>query len=183
MKDKIIRLATEFFMKQGYLATSTRQIAKELNITQPALYHHYKNKEQIYVEVLKNFSDEIGIHLKQIIEEEDDNEQALLKSCQYLQRTHPMNFSMMMHDMNHELDDNTLREIFFLWKKNYFNYFELLFERFSLSHELRLTPQRMTSHFLRGLSAYIVEDNGHGLTAELDIEEFVKIFLHGVIKK
>lgn len=49
MKDKIIEKATELFMSKGYLATSTRDIVKELNITQPALYHHYKNKELIYI--------------------------------------------------------------------------------------------------------------------------------------
>lgn len=52
---EIIAYATELFMTQGYLATSTRQIAKGLHITQPAIYHHFKNKEEIYVEVLTTF--------------------------------------------------------------------------------------------------------------------------------
>ncbi|MGX7029983.1 TetR/AcrR family transcriptional regulator [Vagococcus zengguangii] len=183
MKKKIIDLATKLFMKQGYLATSTRQIAKELNITQPALYHHYKNKEQIYIEVLKNFSDEIGINMHQIIESEPDTEQALINICKYLQQTHPMNFSMMMHDMNHELDETTLREIFVIWQKNYFYYFEQLFERLNHTHDLFFSPKQISSHFLRGLSAYIVGESEKSMTPELPIEEFVKIFLHGVIKK
>ena len=44
MRDMIIETASELFMKQGYLATSTRQIAKKLNITQPALYFHFKKQ-------------------------------------------------------------------------------------------------------------------------------------------
>ncbi|MGX6962227.1 TetR/AcrR family transcriptional regulator [Vagococcus xieshaowenii] len=183
MKQKIIDLATELFMKQGYLATSTRQIAKELNITQPALYHHYKNKEQIYIEVLKNFSNKIGIQLHQIIHSEPNNEEALIKICHYLKDSHPMNFSMMMHDMNHELDQQTKGEIFIIWHNNYFLYFEQLFERFAQIDDLYLSPKQISSHFLRGLSAYIVDKDEQNLTPELPIEEFVKIFLHGIIKK
>lgn len=60
-KEDIIDYATTLFMEQGYLATSTRQIAKGLGITQPAIYHHFQNKEDIYIQVLQKFTKKLVI--------------------------------------------------------------------------------------------------------------------------
>lgn len=39
-------------MELGYRKVSTRMIAEHCGITQPALYHHFKNKQDIYKEVI-----------------------------------------------------------------------------------------------------------------------------------
>ena len=44
-KNAILKVAADMFLSQGYQATSTRKIAQELNITQPNMYHYYKNKK------------------------------------------------------------------------------------------------------------------------------------------
>lgn len=50
----IIKTAQRLFMESGYRAVSTRQIAKICGITQPALYHHFKNKQDLYIAVLQD---------------------------------------------------------------------------------------------------------------------------------
>lgn len=44
---KILDVCARLFTEQGYAATSTRQIAKELGITQGNLYFHFQTKEDI----------------------------------------------------------------------------------------------------------------------------------------
>lgn len=46
MYEEILDVAEELFMKQGYNDTSTRQIAKILEITQPNIYYHSKIKKK-----------------------------------------------------------------------------------------------------------------------------------------
>lgn len=53
-KEKILKSATKLFSEQGYKATSVRNIAAEVGIKQSALYNHFKNKEDIFLEVSKN---------------------------------------------------------------------------------------------------------------------------------
>lgn len=53
-KEKILKVATTLFSEHGYKGTSVRDIASELDIKQSALYNHFKNKEEIFLEVSKD---------------------------------------------------------------------------------------------------------------------------------
>lgn len=56
-------------MQQGYQATSTRQIAEAVGITQPNLYYHFKGKEAIYYEVMVSLAQEVSGKLNQTVED------------------------------------------------------------------------------------------------------------------
>jgi AcrR family transcriptional regulator len=49
-KEMILKTAVKYFSK-GYENTSLEEIAKELNITKPAIYYHFKNKKTLYNEI------------------------------------------------------------------------------------------------------------------------------------
>ncbi len=53
MKEKILFKAKKIFAKKGYELTSMEEIAKELDITKPAIYYHYKNKTALYNEIFR----------------------------------------------------------------------------------------------------------------------------------
>lgn len=46
-RERIQQVALELFAEHGYEKTSLREIAEQLNITRPALYYHFKTKEDI----------------------------------------------------------------------------------------------------------------------------------------
>jgi len=53
-KDEILKVALKHFSKKGYENTSLEDVAKEMNITKPALYYHFKNKSEIYNQIFVN---------------------------------------------------------------------------------------------------------------------------------
>ncbi|MCP2166745.1 TetR/AcrR family transcriptional regulator [Goodfellowiella coeruleoviolacea] len=53
-RDRIQQIALELFAEQGYENTSLREVADRLGITRPALYYHYKTKEDILVGVVED---------------------------------------------------------------------------------------------------------------------------------
>ena len=53
-KQDIIRVATQFFAKQRFNATTTLQIAQELNITEPAIFYHFKNKDDVFTQIFES---------------------------------------------------------------------------------------------------------------------------------
>lgn len=50
---RILSVALHHFATRGYHATSVRDIARDVGCTVPALYYHYKNKQDILVSLLK----------------------------------------------------------------------------------------------------------------------------------
>ena len=52
-KEKILKIAGVLFSQNGYKGTSVRDIATKIGIKQSALYNHFKNKEDIFLEVSK----------------------------------------------------------------------------------------------------------------------------------
>lgn len=53
-RDRIQQIALELFAERGYESTSLREVADRLGITRPALYYHYKTKEDILVSVVED---------------------------------------------------------------------------------------------------------------------------------
>ena len=66
-RHQILEVASSLFMNHGFLATSTRKIATEVGITQPNLYHHFRNKEEIYVAVMENLAAEVKAYLDEMV--------------------------------------------------------------------------------------------------------------------
>lgn len=49
-REAILRTAVRLFLHHGYARTSLTDVAQQLNITKPALYHYFHNKEDILLE-------------------------------------------------------------------------------------------------------------------------------------
>ncbi len=56
-RQRILNVALNLFMTQGYAAVSTRQICAAAGVKQPSLYHHFGNKEGLYLAVVQNWFD------------------------------------------------------------------------------------------------------------------------------
>lgn len=51
-RQEILQAAFEFFSRQGYHATSMRQVAERAGIALGGIYNHFANKEEMFVQVL-----------------------------------------------------------------------------------------------------------------------------------
>lgn len=51
MEQRIREVAQELFFKQGYAATSTTQIAKEVGCTQALVHYYYRTKENLFRQI------------------------------------------------------------------------------------------------------------------------------------
>lgn len=56
-RDAILQVARRLFVRQGYTATSVRQIAEEVGIGKATVYHHFPDKQAIILALLKNVTD------------------------------------------------------------------------------------------------------------------------------
>jgi AcrR family transcriptional regulator len=53
-KEKILRESKLLFSELGYKGASVRKIASQVGIRESAIYNHFKNKEEIFLEIAKD---------------------------------------------------------------------------------------------------------------------------------
>jgi len=54
LKKRIREVAVEHFNKSGFHGTTMRTIANEVNCSLPMIYYYYKNKKELFDEIIKN---------------------------------------------------------------------------------------------------------------------------------
>ncbi|MEW6258932.1 MAG: TetR/AcrR family transcriptional regulator [Thermodesulfobacteriota bacterium] len=52
-KDLILDAAARLFSQKGYAGTSIREIVEAAGITKPTLYYYFRNKEELYIELME----------------------------------------------------------------------------------------------------------------------------------
>ncbi len=60
----ILDVALMHMVEHGYHATTVRTLARELNVTVPALYYHFENKQAILVALLEHAMDIVTSHVR-----------------------------------------------------------------------------------------------------------------------
>jgi AcrR family transcriptional regulator len=53
-KNRIIQLASELFVEQGYKKTTMTDIAKKLGVSKGAIYQYFSSKQELLFEAMKN---------------------------------------------------------------------------------------------------------------------------------
>ena len=94
-KEKILKVATTLFSELGYKGASVRKIASEVGIRESAIYNHYKNKEEIFLEVAK------GIFSSPFSLSSDEVKELALRGKPFLQKF-TMQYKMLTFDKKNE---------------------------------------------------------------------------------
>jgi AcrR family transcriptional regulator len=71
-RDELLELAATMFAERGLRATTVRDIADSAGILSGSLYHHFKSKEQMAEEVLRDFLDWLFARYQEIVDGETD---------------------------------------------------------------------------------------------------------------
>ena len=70
---RILNIAAPLFAKRGYTGVSLNDIAVATNGSKANIYHHFPNKEALYLAVFKSACDEFGTKLNNSVDEGSDN--------------------------------------------------------------------------------------------------------------
>jgi AcrR family transcriptional regulator len=94
-KIKILKEAKTLFSEFGFKATTVRKIASKVEIRESALYNHFKNKDEIFLEVSKDiFSSPFSFETENI-------KDLALKGKPFLQK-YAMQYKLLAFDRNNE---------------------------------------------------------------------------------
>lgn len=186
-RTKILDASRDLFMEKGYRSVSTREIAVIAGITQPALYHHFKDKEMLYLEVVKQLTTSIQADMSELTEKNLPLEESLNEMVIMLIEKHPTNILLMIHDILNELKEENQFLLYTLWRDTYLRPFERVFEQFEEKGELQsgIIALRAARFFLSAISPLFSEMSKFE-TAEptsVRVAETIDFILFGLCKK
>ncbi|MFH5812017.1 TetR/AcrR family transcriptional regulator [Companilactobacillus sp. FL22-1] len=184
-KNAILKVAAEMFLSQGYQATSTRKIAQELNITQPNMYHYYKNKKVLYVKSLEyamsGFSDNLLAEYKS--HKELPFEELLLYMSQFMIENFRINYFVMRNDIATFFTDEERKDIGQNWDGGYYKVLFNIFQshKSELRSDLAIPVQVGT--FLTMLLPYIEYNDAKRKRNIANLTTIINIFINGIKKE
>jgi len=76
-RDEIRRAALELFRECGFHSTSMVEIGKRLNLSGPAIYRHFANKEEILCSAIEQHFEEVAAETQRIAREATSPREAL----------------------------------------------------------------------------------------------------------
>lgn len=153
----ILQAAREQFLARGYQATSTREIAKEVGITQPALYHHFSDKEVIFLEVIKSVGKEVqegilAVNDRIAATDQPDPVEALAAVTEVLTGVHPRDVFTVIHSSFRFLKPENKRQLGMVFMQDYLTPLQKFFELDVVTLQPGLSAQDAASFYLTSLS-------------------------------
>lgn len=83
-KDKILDISEKLFLSHGYDDTDMRLIAKESGIAIGTLYYHYKNKDELFKNVLDSIWGRISNQFDDVLNKGETPKEKLLNICDHI---------------------------------------------------------------------------------------------------
>lgn len=110
-REEILRAAKRLFMTRGFRAVSTREMAVAAGVTQPALYHHFGGKEDLYVAVLEEELSELSQAIRHAARLDAPGTARLAPMATRIARRAEYDLSLMFHDLRFEVSAATRHRI------------------------------------------------------------------------
>lgn len=185
-RKKILSAASELFMAKGYSQTSTRDIAKKVGITQPALYHHFKNKVDIYEEVIVDLTKDVKLDLESILEKNLCLEEKLFEICKIFVIKHPTSLFSMINDIRREMTGEKSLKMYLIWKATYLDPVIAFLTQAQEEKQIRkgLDIEQSSRYLLTAISSTIEVQSMYKDIHELeeDIKSVVDFALYGIFQ-
>ncbi|EUJ26486.1 transcriptional regulator [Listeria floridensis FSL S10-1187] len=185
-RAKILTAGEALFMQKGYRAVSTREIAILAEVTQPALYHHFKDKEVLYMEVVKDLTLRIQIDMSEILLKKQDGILSLNEMVLNLIEKHPTNILLMIHDILNELQPENQRMLYGLWQESYLKPFEEVFLQMSDEQvwSSEFTPQEAAHYFMSAITPLFTPSLQVTQSGQKDkVAKRIHLILFGILKE
>ncbi len=78
-RNKILNTASFFFAQKGYDGTGVAEICQEANISKGAFYYHFRSKEEVFLELINSWLEQLEENLKEIDSKSSDVPETLVQ--------------------------------------------------------------------------------------------------------
>ena len=183
-RQAILETATRLFMQKGFGQTSTRDIAKEIGITQPALYHHFSDKEVLFLSVMTEFSRKVHQDINRVLRKHQlDPEEQLFEIVKVLKKHHTISIYEQYNQAIQLLSKSSQRKFNIIFVMDYLGPIGEYFKQPEVGLRADLLPREAAELFLASLTpvfgTYQVI-GGHAITSDQRTKLIIDCIINGL---
>jgi AcrR family transcriptional regulator len=184
---EILTTAKNLFIQRGYHGLAMREISEALGVTKPALYYHFKDKEELFLAVLKIYLDEMETALDQITAEPASCRDKIRQFIEYV-LSQPAEqralIRLASQEMGH-LSAASRKAFDRVYREKFIGKVETILRTGMETGEIQSIQPEVATHTLLGMMYpyfYPSRAGDKGLSVET-IQQVVSIYLDGVSRK
>lgn len=186
-RTAIMNTATKLFLENGFAGTSTRDIAKEIGITQPALYHYFSDKEVLFLDVLTEHCAKVRQGINRVMRKDDiDPKERLWEITQVLLRNHPRDVYEQWKAAEQLLSSSSKRKLDMIFMMDYIDPVSEYFKLPDVSLRPDVRPKEAAELYIADLAPLFgsfQEIGGHSISSENRSKIILDVFINGVSRK
>lgn len=198
-RRRILQVAEELYYAGGYEHINMQVIADRLGVSKTALFHHFKNKQELFYATLHVILDQYRRMMEEAAAEGDGSTIAQLRGMmQRLTRESSFDFTRFMHEEHALLTPEQQREIERLWQAGMFNAVRRVLEEGVRRGELRPIDLSLSTYAFLSLCMLLPRPNNPMPVAVVDrsrmpaaatagqvshdafIDSLLDLFIHGI---
>ena len=185
-RQALLRAARDLFMQRGYRAVSTRQIADACGLTQPALYRHFADKQELYVAVLEDELETMRLGLERIASRSIGVGERLRQVIRFLP-TSRQDMGQMFHDIANEIEPEARQRLQDSFERSMVAPIAAIFED-GIRHGMLLDPEHggvypvAAAYLFLSMLQRPARQYGHSPSPpEQHADVIVHVLLHGLL--
>lgn len=183
-RTAIMKTATKLFLNKGFGETSTRDIAKEIGITQPALYHHFNDKEVLFLDVMTAHGSKVRQEVNRVMRETDQKgEDRLWELAKTLLRLHPKDIYEQWQSAGELLTQSSRRKLNVIFMIDYIEPVSEFFKQPDVKVRPDVLPKEAAELFIASLSPMFnsfQKIGGRSITEEQRDRIVLDVFMSGL---
>ena len=173
--ERILLDGWELFQQKGYRGVSVDEICLRCGITKPTLYYYFKDKENLFVEVLLRRLR--GFH--EIIEQGGPLDQRLERIVLSMLDSFPTSYSHLVHDLEHIKQRENVERIRKTFADELFSPITTLMQSAVEAGEINGDAKFLSQLFMGIVENYISRAHELGGDNKLLAQKLVAFFLKG----
>lgn len=179
-----MKTATKLFLNNGFWGTSTRDIAKEIGITQPALYHHFNDKEVLFLDVMTSHGSRVRQEVNKVMRESElKGEERLWELAKTLLRLHPKDIYEQWQSAGDLLSQSSKLKLNVIFMIDYIEPVSEFFKQPDIKMRPDVLPKEAAELFISSLSPMFnsfQKFGGRSITQEQRNRIILDIFMNGL---
>lgn len=183
----ILKTSTKLFLNRGYAQTSTRDIAKQIGITQPALYHHFKDKEVLYLDVMNEQGTRVRQEIQRVLRNKNlDIQQQLQEITNVYLKLHPQSVYSFYQEARRQLSLSARRKLDTIFTMDYINPLAQYFGQDVVNLRPDVRPREAAELYLaelQPLHGTVLSLGGHAVSPEQRQRVLLDCILNGFIAR